>query len=51
MSVSVTHGLVEVNCHNRHEGLFAHAFSQRKSTVNLGKVLKKLKVLFHRHGM
>ena len=48
MSISMTHGLAETNCHNRHEGLFSFAFGQRKTTVNLGKVLKKLKVFFQK---
>lgn len=48
MSISMTHGLVETNCHTRHESVFKYAFSQRKTTVNLSKVIKKLRVFFHK---
>ena len=48
LSISMTHGLVETNCHNRHESLFKYAFNQRKTTVNLSKVLIKLKVFFQK---
>lgn len=48
MSFSMTHGLVETNCHNRYEGLFKYTFIQRKSTVKLSKALKKIKLFFHK---
>lgn len=48
MSLYMTHGLVETNCHTRHESLFRHAFSQKKSIVNVNRILKRFKVFFHK---
>lgn len=48
MSVYMTHGLIGTKCHNGHESLFTHTLSHRKSTMSLRKVLRKLKVFFHK---
>jgi hypothetical protein len=48
MSISMTHGFVEMNCHNGHESLFKYVLSQRESITKSKKIIKKLKAIFYR---
>lgn len=48
MSLYMAHGLVEMNCHNGHEGFFKYALNNRESLTRSRKIIKKLKAIFNK---